>query len=246
TSMAALLQLELKLYFHMYEGPQPLLSALLSFAPGLDGIPGRALKMCADQLADVCLNNYCPLALTSTIMKGFEQLVKSSFPHFLTYWTHFTLPAGQIGQHPDLPDGQTPGCVDRHHNILHPVLNSRVHQGLMLSPLLYSLFTHDCVATHSFNTIIKFVDDMTIIGLIRSWCQDNFHLKTKQLIVDYRKWQREGQAPSSIMGLWLEKLRIVSSFTLEPRPDLDSPHRQHHKNSQTMTLNKGNIDSTIL
>ncbi|KAI3356762.1 hypothetical protein L3Q82_003441 [Scortum barcoo] len=75
-------------------------------APGPDGIPGRALKVCADQLADVfadifnmsmlqsvvptcfketiivpvpkktkilCLNDYRPVALTSTIMKCFER-----------------------------------------------------------------------------------------------------------------------------------------------------------------------------
>ncbi|KAI3372128.1 hypothetical protein L3Q82_006984 [Scortum barcoo] len=77
-------------------------------APGPDGIPGRALKVCADQLADVfadifnmsllqsvvptcfketiivpkktkilCLNDDRPVALTSTIMKCFERLVKS-------------------------------------------------------------------------------------------------------------------------------------------------------------------------
>ena len=36
----------------------------------------------------------------------------------------------------------------------------------MLSPLLYSLFTHDCVATHISNSIIKFADDTTVVGLI--------------------------------------------------------------------------------
>ena len=75
----------------------------------------------------------------------------------------------------------------------------------MLSPLLYSLFTHDCVATHSSNTIVKFADDTTVIGLITdsdetayreevraltSWCQDNnlqLNLsKTKELIENYR------------------------------------------------------------
>jgi hypothetical protein len=35
----------------------------------------------------------------------------------------------------------------------------------MLSPLLYSLFTHDCVAMHTSNSI-KFVDDTTVVGLI--------------------------------------------------------------------------------
>ena len=36
----------------------------------------------------------------------------------------------------------------------------------MLSPLLYSLFTHDCVAKHDSNTIIKFADNTTVVGLI--------------------------------------------------------------------------------
>ena len=31
---------------------------------------------------------------------------------------------------------------------------------------MYSLFTHDYVATHDFNTIIKFADDTTVVGLI--------------------------------------------------------------------------------
>ena len=36
----------------------------------------------------------------------------------------------------------------------------------MLSPLPFSRFTHDCVAKHDSNTIIKFTDDTTVVGLI--------------------------------------------------------------------------------
>ena len=36
----------------------------------------------------------------------------------------------------------------------------------MLSPRLYALRTHDCVAALDFNTIIKFADDTTVVGLI--------------------------------------------------------------------------------
>ena len=77
----------------------------------------------------------------------------------------------------------------------------------MLSPLLYSLFTHDCVATHSSNLIIKFADDTTVVGLITNndeaasleevgmWCRENSLSlnvnKTKELIVDFRKQQRD-------------------------------------------------------
>lgn len=39
-------------------------------------------------------------------------------------------------------------------------------RGCILSPLLFSLFTQDCTAMHSTNHIIKFRDDMTVLGLI--------------------------------------------------------------------------------
>ena len=46
------------------------------------------------------------------------------------------------------------------------ILNTGAPQGYVLSPLLYSLFTHDCVTMHVFNSIMKFADDTTMVGLI--------------------------------------------------------------------------------
>uniref|UniRef100_A0A669B6K4 Reverse transcriptase domain-containing protein n=1 Tax=Oreochromis niloticus TaxID=8128 RepID=A0A669B6K4_ORENI len=39
-------------------------------------------------------------------------------------------------------------------------------QGCVLSPLLFTLYTSDCSPTHLSNTIIKFADDTTVVGLI--------------------------------------------------------------------------------
>ena len=80
----------------------------------------------------------------------------------------------------------------------------------MLSPLLYSLFTHACPARYDSHAVIKFADDTTVVGLITNndetadreevrdlsvWCKDNNLslniIKTKEMIVDYRKRRTE-------------------------------------------------------
>jgi len=79
-------------------------------------------------------------------------------------------------------------------------------QGCVLSPLLYSLYTHDCMSPHSSTFIIKFTGDTVVLGLISNnnettyldevekltpWCQDirlSLNVsQTKELVVDFRK-----------------------------------------------------------
>ena len=101
----------------------------------------------------------------------------------------------------------------------------------MLSPLLYSLFTHDCVAIHASTSIFKFAANTTIVGLITNndetadmeevralaeWCQEyNLSLnvnKMKELIVDFGIQQME-YAPIHINGtavVKVESLKFLS------------------------------------
>ena len=60
-----------------------------------------------------------------------------------------------------------PQVVRVGNNISTPlILNTRAPHGCVLILLLYPLFTHDCVAMHTSNSIIKFADDIRVVGLI--------------------------------------------------------------------------------
>ncbi len=168
-----------------------------------------------------CLNDWRPIALTPIFSKCFEKLIRdyicSVLPasldplQFAYRSNRSTDDAIAFTLHTALFLTGRSQVVRMGNNTSSPLtLNTGAPQGCVLSPLLYSLYTHDCAATHSSNVIVKFADDTTVIGLITDndetayraevstltkWCQEN-HLslnidKTKELVVDFRRQSRE-------------------------------------------------------
>ncbi|KAK2905571.1 hypothetical protein Q8A73_009516 [Channa argus] len=103
-------------------------------------------------------------------------------------------------------------------------LNTGAPQGCVLSPLLFTLLTHDCTPSHNSNLFIKFADDTTVVGLISNndetnyrievrclagWCSDNnLSLnveKMKEIVVDFRRVHTQ-HAPLTINGANVERV----------------------------------------
>lgn len=97
-------------------------------------------------------------------------------------------------------------------------------QSCALSPLLYSLYTHDCSPAYPGNTIIKFADDTTVIGLITGgdetnyrnevlklteWCSgDNLLLNSTKMSQMWKKLAPAWGLRSSSSSAHLDRLQV--------------------------------------
>ena len=189
------------------------------------------------------LNDFRPVALTPIISKCFERLVlahlKTCLPptldpfQFAYRQNRSTEDAISTALHSALSHLDNSNTYVRMlfidfssaFNTIIPskLITKLTELGCVLSPLLYSLFTYDCTTIHGSNTIVKFADDTTVIGLISNndetayreevqhltaWCANNNLAlntkKTKELIVDFRKSRGGTHTPIRINGTEVE------------------------------------------
>ncbi|KAK3550504.1 hypothetical protein QTP86_033403, partial [Hemibagrus guttatus] len=121
----------------------------------------------------------------------------------------------------------------------HITLNTGAPQGCVLSPALLTLFTHDCKPIHSSNTIVRFADDTTVVGLISGndethyreevqhlveWCMESDLVlnttKTKEILVDYRRTQKMTLPALHINGAEVERVNNIKFLGLHITKDL--------------------------
>jgi hypothetical protein len=79
----------------------------------------------------------------------------------------------------------------------------------MLSPLLYSLFTHDCTDRHDSKTIIKFADDTT----------DNDETAYKEEVKDLAKWGQNNNLSLNVAKTKEEEEKEHRARPHSPRRD---------------------------
>ncbi len=118
-------------------------------------------------------------------------------------------------------------------------LSTGAPQGCVLSPLLFTLLTHDCTAKFSSNHIIKFADDTTVVGLISNndemhyreevaqlaeWCgANNLSLnveKTKEVVLDFRRRNSTDHPPLTIDSSTVERVSSTKFLGVQITEDL--------------------------
>lgn len=149
---------------------------------------------------------------------------------------HFIQKLDQLGPHSIRVGSNTSNTI---------ILKTGAPQGCVLSPLLFTLLTHDFIPKENSSLFIKIADNTTVVGLVTSddetsyreevdslvvQCEDNNLAlnvdKTKELLVDFRRVPPE-HLPLTNNGVEVE--RVVS--TSHGRPTLQPSPRRHNNGS---------------
>ncbi len=126
-------------------------------------------------------------------------------------------------------------------------------QGCVLSPLLFTLLTHDCTAKFSSNHIIKFAYDTTVVGLISNndethyreevaqlaeWCgANNLSLKvgkTKEVVMDFRRNSID-HPPLTIDSSTVERVSSTKFQRISPGPPTPCHSPKRHNSAYTFS-----------
>ncbi len=139
----------------------------------------------------------------------------------------------------DLLTGRPQSVRVGHNTSSTTTLSTGAPQGCVLSPLLFTLLTHDCTAKFSSNHIIKFADDTTVVVLISNndethyreevaqlaeWCgANNLSLnveKKKEVVLDFRRRNSIDHPPLTIDSSTVDSLSSTKFLGVHITEDL--------------------------
>ena len=122
-------------------------------AHGPDGLRGRVMKVCADQLGPA-FNTIQPHVLIKKLLN------LEVNPDLILWIRQFLCDRpqrvrlnGSLSRDPVLSD--------------EVIVNTGAPQGCVLSPILFSIYTNDISCNNSFLTLIKYADDMALVGRLK-------------------------------------------------------------------------------